>query len=125
MNELKIMRMVGSFPIGEVSRTREELLSKASVVSYLARFQEQFAGIDNTDEIEFAVRSFFADTLALSEGEEIPSLALAESTLHLSSGFLQDFGKIQYVKETQPTFSQTFDVLAQSMDMESLNSKTR
>lgn len=117
MNELRIVHMINRFPIGDIPANRAEMLSKAEIVSYLARFQKQFSSIENADEREQVVRTFLSEVLALTGGEQMPSLAQAESTLKLSSGFIQDYGKVQYIKENNPDFDKTYDTLAQYIEL--------
>lgn len=117
MNELRIVHMINRFPIGDIPANRAEMLSKAEIVSYLARFQKQFSSIENVDEREQVVRTFLSEVLALTAGEQMPSLAQAESTLKLSSGFIQDYGKVQYIKENNLDFDKTYDTLAQYIEL--------
>lgn len=117
MNSLEILSMLNNFPIGSIPKDRAELLSKAEIVSFLSRFQDQFSTIENIDEREMMVRAFLGESLALEEGEVLPSLAQAESTLKLSSGFMQDFGKIQYIKENNPDFDRTYDLIASNLGL--------
>lgn len=117
MSNLQLLSMVNNFPIGEIPKSRTELLSKAEIVSFLSRFQEQFSTIDNVDERELMVRNLLGETLELSDGEVLPSIAQAESTLKLSPGFLQDYSKVQYIKENNPDFEKTYDILASNLGL--------
>ena len=117
MSNLQLLSMVINFPIGEIPKSRTELLSKAEIVSFLSRFQEQFSTIDNLDERELMVRNLLGETLELSDGEVLPSIAQAESTLKLSPGFLQDYSKVQYIKENNPDFEKTYDMLASNFGL--------
>lgn len=117
-NKLQILGCINTFPIGEEAKTREELLSKAEIVSYLARFEEQFRSIENVEEREALVKQFLGGVLGLQEGEVIPALPVAERTLQLSHGFVQDFGKVQLVKESDPKFDETYNLIADSMGLE-------
>ena len=102
MNDLRMIEMINSFPIGGQAKNRNELLSKAEVVAFLSRFQEQFETIENVDERETIVRKFLSDLISLAEGETLPNITMAERTLHLSPGFLQDWQKVQFIKENNP-----------------------
>lgn len=117
MNSIKMLSMINNFPIGSVPKDRAELLSKAEIVSYLSRFQEQFLTIENVDERELMVRNFLEEALALDEGEVLPTLVQAESTLKLSPGFIQDYGKVEYVRETNPNFNATYDAIATNLGL--------
>lgn len=114
---LHFISMVNSFPIGKPAKTRDEILSKVSVISYLSRFQDQFSGIERLEERENKVRIFLGEVLGLEKEETIPGLFIAEKILGVSPGFLQDIGKVQLVKENDPRFNQFFDVLAESMGL--------
>ena len=92
-NNIQIVENINLFPIGDIAKTREELLSKTEIVSFLSRFQDQFQSIENIDEREALVREFLGGVIGLQEGEVIPSLPVAERTLQLSNGFVQDYSK--------------------------------
>ena len=117
MNSIEILSMVNNFPIGSIPKDRAELLSKAEIISFLSRFQDQFSTIENIDERELMVRTFLGESLALEEGETLPSLAQAESTLKIVPGFVQDYGKVQYIKETHPDFDKTYDMIANNLGL--------
>lgn len=125
MNDLKIISMVNNFPIGEKSKTRLELLSKIEIVSYLSRFQDQFSSIENVDDRELSVKSFLGDLIGLEPGEVVPDLSIAENNLKISPGFLQDYGKVQLVKNSEPSFDQTFDIISSTMELTNTNLKVR
>lgn len=117
MNSIQMLSMINNFPIGSIPKDRAELLSKAEIVSYLSRFQDQFSTIENVDERELMVRTFLGEVLALDEGENLPNLVQAESTLKLSPGFIQDFGKVEYVRETNPEFNAIYDAIATNLGL--------
>lgn len=117
MNSIQMLSMINNFPIGSIPKDRAELLSKAEIVSYLSRFQDQFSTIENVDERELMVRTFLGEVLALEEGENLPNLVQAESTLKLSPGFIQDFGKVEYVRETNPEFNAIYDAIATNLGL--------
>lgn len=117
MNSIQMISMINNFPIGSIPKDRAELLSKAEIVSYLSRFQDQFSTIENVDERELMVRTFLGEVLALEEGENLPNLVQAESTLKLSPGFIQDFGKVEYVRETNPEFNAIYDAIATNLGL--------
>ena len=117
MNNLQMLSMINNFPIGSTPTSRTEVLSKAEIISFLSRFQEQFSTVENVDEREMMVRTFLGEVLALDEKEVIPSLAQAESILKLSSGFVQDYGKVQYIKEQNPDFDRTYDMIANGLGL--------
>lgn len=114
MSDLQLLSMINNFPIGGEPKNRTELLSKAVVISFLSRFQEQFSTIENVEE---KVKNFLSDVLVLEDGELLPSMSQAESTLELSSGFLQDYNKIQYIKENNPDFDKTYDIIANNLGL--------
>lgn len=113
MEELKIINDLRGFPIGDVPKDRVDLLSKASVVSYLARYQEQFDVLD-TDDREGVVRDFYCSVF----DEEIPKLDNALNKLKVSKEFVNDYGKMQYLKENNPNFNKTYDYLASCLQIE-------
>lgn len=114
MSDLQLLSMINNFPIGGEPKNRAELLSKAVVISFLSRFQEQFSTIENVEE---RVKDFLSDVLVLEDGELLPSISQAESTLELSSGFLEDYNKIQYIKENNPDFDKTYDIIANNLEL--------
>ena len=118
MSNLQLLTLIENFPIGDMPNTREEMLSKAEIISFLSRFQEQFSCIENVDEREFMVKNFLSEVLVLGENETIPSLAQAERILKLSNGFIQDYGKIEYIREHNPDFDRTYKMIANSLGLE-------
>lgn len=124
MNEIQILTLIQNFPVGEIAKSREELLCKTEIISYLARFEEQFDVIENSDERENSVKKFCADILCLGTDERIPELAEATRKLQLSAGFVQDYGKIQDIKEHNSGFNATFNALAVGMNLQK-NSKDK
>jgi hypothetical protein len=123
MDDLRILSMVQNFPIGDPARNREELLSKAAIISYLAATQDQFMSAPSQD-IESTVRNYFEDFLGVDKSELMPSVSIAERNLHLSSGFVQDYGKVQLIKENNPGFDAMFDALASSIDLSNEQTKS-
>ena len=95
------------------------------MVSYLSRFQEQFSIIENLEDRESIVKQFLKEVIGLENREMIPDLFTAERVLNLTPGFLQDYGKVQLIKENNPSFNKTFDVIASSMEMTNTHSKSR
>ncbi len=118
MNNLQIINMINNFPIGDVPKSRLELLSKAEVISYLSRYQEQFGTIENGDDLENAVRSYLSECIELTEGDQMPSIYESQANLRLSPGFLDDYSKIQYIKETNPNFSAIYDVISNNVELD-------
>ena len=118
MNNLQIINMINNFPIGDIPKSRLELLSKAEVISYLSRYQEQFGTIENGDDLENAVRSYLSECIGLTEEEQMPSIYEAQANLQLSPGFLDDYSKIQYIKETNPNFSAIYDVISNNVELD-------
>ena len=116
MNELTILKMIYNFPVGEQINTRNELLSKAAIISYLARFQEELAAIENPNEREQMVKDLLSNVVMLDQNEMIPDLVLAEKTLKLSNGFVEDYNKIEMIKETNPNFSVIYKEIANVME---------
>lgn len=123
MNDLKVIEMIKSFPIGELAKNRIELLSKAEIVAFLSRFQEQFDAIENSDERELTIRQYLGDLMSLEQGEMIPDLKTAERTLHLAPGFIQDYGKVQMIKENNPVFTATYEMIADNLGLVNRQSK--
>ena len=118
MNNLQIINMINNFPIGDIPKSRLELLSKAEVISYLSRYQEQFGAIENGDDLENAVRLYVSECIGLTEGEQLPSIYESQANLQLSPGFLDDYSKIQYIKETNPNFSAIYDVISNNVELD-------
>ncbi len=106
-----VTNCISTFPIGKVPTNREETLSKAAVVSFLARFQEQFFDLDNIDEREETVRKILGTSLSLTEDEKMPSFAQALDTLHISLTSINDFAKVQQIKEQNENFDITFNLI--------------
>ena len=117
MDKIEIINMIKKFPIAEVENG-EELLSKAEIIAFLSRFQEEFEVIENVDDREMAVRNYFTKALALSDKEKLPNITKAERTLKLSNGFLQDYDKIEYLKETNPNYNMTYAAIAKDLGLE-------
>ena len=117
MDNIELISMIRNFPIGDIAIDRSALLSKATIISYLSRFQDEFLEIEAIEERELMVRSLLKDILVLKENEVLPSLTQAESNLKLSSGFMQDFGKIQYIKENNPSFNKTYNIIANHLGL--------
>lgn len=61
--------------------------------------------------------SYPLEVLALEEGENLPNLVQAESTLKISPGFIQDFGKVEYVRKTNPEFNAIYDAIATNLGL--------
>lgn len=117
MDKIEIINMIKKFPIAKVENG-EELLSKAEIIAFLSRFQEEFEVIDNVDDREMAVRNYFTKALALSDKEKLPNIYEAERTLKLSNGFLQDYNKIAYLKEKDPNYNMTYAAIAKDLGLE-------
>ena len=117
MNDIEVLSMVNNFPVGSIPKNRAELLSKAEIISFLARFQEQFSTIENVDERELMVSTFLEDVLALEEGEVLPTLTQAESILKLTPGFVQDFDKVQYIKANNYDFDGIYNLIASNLGL--------
>ena len=117
MDELQVLNAIRNFPIGSIPQNRIELLSKAEIIAFLSRTQEQFYAIENQDEIEKMVSDFLSQALALGQNETLPSLGEATINLKLSNGFVQDFGKIQYLRENNPEFDRTYDMIARELGL--------
>jgi len=108
-NDLIIAQLISKFPIGDIPLNRKELLSKAEIVSFLSQFQEQFMGCDDVYNV---VRDFVKDKLHVTDNEKFPNLNEATATLKLSNGFVQDYDKIQYLKESNSDFERVFDEIS-------------
>ena len=63
--------------------------------------------------------------IGLEPGEVVPDLLIAEKNLKISPGFLQDYGKVQLVKDSEPSFDQTFDIISSTMELTNTNLKVR
>ena len=48
----------------------------------------------------------------------MPSIYEAQANLQLSPGFLDDYSKIQYIKETNPNFSTIYDVISNNVELD-------
>ena len=91
----------------------------------IGNIQEQFSIIENLEDRESIVKQFLKEVIGLENREMIPDLFTAERVLNLTPGFLQDYGKVQLIKENNPSFNKTFDVIASSMEMTNTHSKSR
>ena len=80
--------------------------------------------IENLEDRESIVKQFLKEVIGLVNREMIPDLFTAERVLNLTPGFLQDYGKVQLIKENNPSFNKTFDVIASSMEMTNTHSKS-
>ena len=112
----QVVGALKDFPVGSAPNNRQELLSKAEIASFLSRFQEELASFGSVDEIEIIVRDYFSKALELTEGEALPNLTQAERILGLSNGFIQDYNKIQYIKENNPNYNRLFAIVAQGLE---------
>ena len=125
MNDLHFISMIRDFPVGGIPKNRDEILSKAEIISFLSRFQEQFSSIEDIDEREETVKSFLCEVLKVSAGEKIPSLEQAERTLKLSNGFVTDYSKIEYIKEINPEFDECYNSISRGLGLGQNVSKER
>lgn len=117
MNDFEIYDLVKKFPIGEPAKNREELLSKAGIISYLAPYQDELSNYENQDELEEKVKEYLGRVLEVREDERIPEVYEAENILHLSKGFLQDYGKVEYIKENDPNFSRIYNIVSRNLEL--------
>lgn len=126
MNDFEIYDLIKKFPIGGSPKTRVELLSKSEVIAYLAQYQDEFSNLDNQNDLEELVKNYLGRVLELREDEKIPEIYEAENILHLSRGFLQDYGKIEYIKENDPNFSEIYKKISHNLESSlEQSSKTR
>jgi len=125
MLKSEVNLIIRNFPIGGFPKDKGDLLSKAEVIAYLARVQEQFSMIENYDDRELIVRDFFSDKLGLSKEEKLPNIGEAIERLKISNGFLQDYNKVQYIKENNSSFDRAYDYIAYSLGLELKNVKKR
>ena len=126
--DIAIIDSINNFPVGKIPTNREELLCKASLVSYLSRFQDQFFDLDSIDEREETVRDILEANLHLDKDETIPSLDEAKDILHISLDSIDDFAKIQQIKEQNENFNETFNLIANvrtAMTQKTTTGKTR
>ena len=118
MDNLQLLSTIEKFPIGDIPKSRDELLSKVEIISFLSRFQEQFSIIENPDERENMVKTFLSKIISLDWQEKIPNLTQAERILKLSNGFLHDYEKVEYIRVTNPNFDKTYDIIANNIKSE-------
>ena len=104
VTDLHMLRLIADFPIGKKVETREELLAKASLVSTLST-------CELTDIDKSLVDKGLSDLVALEKNETMFELPAAERILGISSGFTSDYGKVQYIKEHNTAFDETFSAL--------------
>ena len=108
--KLMIMNGVERFPIGgslsdyEMNKM-DYLTSKAAIVAYI---MEREYGMS-----EAGIRDLFANALE----SELPSLPLAETRLQLSNGFIDDFSKMELLKNSNAkSFEEMMKMLKKVME---------
>ena len=102
--KLRVMSAIEKFPVGgTLSENNLEkmdyLTAKAAVIAYLSRVEEGLS--------EEGVRNLFADALE----SPLPQVPLAENKLRLSAGFIEDFGKLQAVRQNNKSYDEMMALL--------------
>lgn len=118
--KIQVINAIESFPIGERSTNREELIAKASLVDFLSFFRDE---ISEKPALKAAVREVIEKSV-LNPNEKLMDDLTASRVLGLSNGFVQDASRIQYLKDMVPEFNNTYNVLiniCESMDLVSRN----
>ena len=114
--DLEIIKAITEFPIGDVAKSQHELLCKASIVSFLAPFQEQFfLEINGGKDLEAGVKNCLRDVFMLNDDEIIPDVSVAEIDLDLPVGFIQDDAKVQQIKADNPQFGKAYNLISNHM----------
>lgn len=120
--KIQIISAVDKFPIGEKSTNREELIAKASIILGLAsKMREDL--INNPALLE-GVKKTLIEALNLTNGETLMNEIEASRILGLSNGFIQDYGKVQFIRENNNTFDNVYDLLI-SVAKENLDLSSR
>ena len=114
VRKIEIINELKQFPIGDIPSNNEELLSKAEIVSYLARYQEQFEQIEDINLREELVRNFYTKLL----NSELPSITEACKIMGVRQEFLSDYDKLQMLKDSNERYNNTFVSLASLMELE-------
>ena len=114
MRKIEIIDELKAFPIGGNPETSLDVLSKAEVVSYLARFQDEFNFIENPDDREKVVRQFYSKLLE----NDLPNIVEAARNLKVSLDFLNDYNKIQMVKETNGNYNKAYQTLTEMLELD-------
>ena len=92
MTKIEMITNLNDFPIGNYPETRKELLSKAEIVAFMSKYLDEFAEIENSEEI---IRNYYSNLLELGDIEKIPSIMEALNELRIHPDVVQDFGKIR------------------------------
>ncbi len=124
MTEFQMLSAIKNFPFGEIANDRKGLLSKAEVVAYLSKYQDQFQemkdynDIDNSmAAIESAVGKFLGEVVALKEGEVLPSIEEAKMTLHIRPDTLENYGVVQATMERNPLANELYNEIAKGLGL--------
>ena len=125
MTEFQMLSAIKNFPFGEIANDRKGMLSKAEVVTYLSKYQDQFKAmkdyndIDNSmAAIEAAVGKFLGEVVGLKEGETLPSIEEAKMTLHIRPDTLENYGVVQATMERNPLANELYDEIAKGIGLE-------
>ena len=119
-DKIRIVKGLEDFPIGIVTHenlnAKEILMGKASIVLYLS---DVFGlGVEKHDALEEAL-------LNALDINAIPNIASVERAFKLSNGFLQDYNKIELIKEKNKSFDNMYRVLDQVISLDLKGNKSK
>ena len=100
----RLIEGINNFPVGGTYQDYNlnklvYLTSKAAVISHLADFEEGLTEKQAREIFEIALES------------NLPESYVAEGTLKLSSGFINDYNKIQTMKEHKSSYDTMMRIL--------------
>lgn len=119
--KIKTIDAIQNFPIGESAKNRVELLCKAELVSHLSQYESTLKNMAyqyGTENVEDMVRNFLEKQLDVQKDEVIPDIASAKRYLKLADDFIEDIGKIKYVKENDPNYNMTYEIITSQLQKE-------
>lgn len=116
----KIINGLADFPIGilthENLNAKEILMGKASIVLFLS---DVFGlGSDKHDMVENIL-------LNALDVRTIPNINQVEKAFKLSNGFLQDYNKVQLIKEKNKNFDKMYLILNEVLNNQLLNGRSK
>ena len=115
---ISIIDGIKTFPIGEISIYRNTLLCKTAIVSYIAKFQDCFAELQQQGiSIEELVKNFLSQVISLENHEVIPDLKSAESFLHLDPGFVEDYSNIKWILDRHPEVKKLYELISSQISI--------
>lgn len=100
----QILDRIYTFPVGCIPESREELLAKVAIILFIA--EKELPQID--PEI---IKKELISTLDVKAEVELPSIGEAQRTLFIVPGYIQDYNRLQLLKEKDLRYIVLFEVL--------------